>query len=229
MDDLSYKIKFVINEKVFLKDPETTETGKKILEYGILLIDEIGFESFTFKRLANKIECTEGTIYRYFENKHKLLIYLLSWYWNWIEYILVFKTNNITSPTKKLKIAIEIIANPIFTEDPTFQHINEISLHNIVISESAKAYLTKEIDKNNKEGYYITYKSLCQRFAQLIKEINPSYPYAASLSSAIIEGAHQQKFFAQHLPSLSDSKVDSDGIILKFIKDMVFKTIQAKT
>ena len=47
---------------------------------------EIGFESFTFKKLAAKIESTEASVYRYFENKHKLLIYLVSWYWNWVEY-----------------------------------------------------------------------------------------------------------------------------------------------
>ena len=229
MEKLISKIRFVVNEKVFLKDPESTSTGKKIVEYGILVIDEIGFESFTFKKLAARIECTEATIYRYFENKHKLLIYLLSWYWNWLEYNLVFKTNNISSPNQRLRIAIEIIADPISREDPAFEHINEISLHNIVISESSKAYLTKEIDRDNKEGYFSTYKSLCQRFTQLIKDINPSYPFAASLSSTIIEGAHQQKFFAQHLPVLSDAKRDDNGTILDFLTDMVLKTISSSS
>jgi AcrR family transcriptional regulator len=225
MDDLMHNIKFIINDTIFLRDPEATDLGKKILKYGVLLIHQMGFESFTFKKLAREANCTEGTIYRYFENKHKFLIYILSWYWNWLEYILVFSTNNISSPTSKLKIAIGILANPISKEDPTFKHINEIALHNIVISESSKAYLTKEIERDNREGYFMSYNSLSQRFAQLIKEINPNYPYPASLSSMIIEGAHQQKFFAQHLPTLSDAKKDDYGTITEFLTDMVLKTI----
>ncbi len=219
------RFRFIIDDNVFLKDPETSNIGKKIVEYAILMIDEIGFESFTFRKLAQKIQSTESTIYRYFENKHKLLIYILSWYWNWLEYQLVFKTVNFTSSEKKLKTAISIITDPISTEDPTFEHINEVALHNIVTSESSKAYLTKEIDKDNKEGYFQGYKSLCMRFSNLIHDINPDYPYAASLSSIIIEGAHQQKFFAQHLPTISDAKRDDNGTILSFITDMVFKTI----
>ncbi len=225
MQQLASRIRFRGNEKVFIKDPEISTTGKKIVEYSILMIDEIGFEAFTFKKLATRIESTEATIYRYFENKHKLLVYILSWYWNWLEYLLVFGTNNLSSPEEKLKIAIGIIADPITKEDPTFEHVNEIALHNIVISESSKAYLTKEIDRDNKEGYFLSYKSLCQRISQLIKEINPKYSYAASLSSTIIEGAHQQKFFAQHLPTLSDAQSEDNKALTEFLTDLVFKTI----
>ena len=219
------RIRFIINDNVFLKDPETSVIGKKIVEYAILMIDEVGFESFTFRKLAQKIQSTEATIYRYFENKHKLLIYILSWYWNWLEYQLVFKTVDFSSSEEKLKMAISIVTDPISAEDPTFEHINEVALHNIVISESSKAYLTKEIEKDNKEGYFQGYKSLCTRFSNLIHSINPEYPYAASLSSIIIEGAHQQKFFAQHLPTISDAKKDDNGTILDFITNMVFNTI----
>ena len=225
MEQLVRKIRFEVNEKVFLKDPENSVLGKKIVQFSILMIEEIGFESFTFKKLAEKIGSTEATVYRYFENKHKLLIYILSWYWNWLEYLLVFSTNNIPSPEEKLKIAIGIIANPISKEDPTFGHINEIALHNIVISESSKAYLTKEVDRDNKEGYFLSYKSLCLRFAQIIKEINPKYAYAASLASTTIEGAHHQKFFAEHLPSLSDAQIKDNNTIPKFLTEVVFKAI----
>ena len=39
--------------KIFIKDPESSELGKRIIEHSILLIDEIGFDSFTFKKLDN--------------------------------------------------------------------------------------------------------------------------------------------------------------------------------
>ena len=59
---------------------------------------EIGFENFTFKKLGEQIGSNESSIYRYFESKHKLMLYLSSWYWAWIEYRLVFATNNINNP-----------------------------------------------------------------------------------------------------------------------------------
>ena len=106
MENLLSTIKIQVNEKIYVKDPETSILGKKIIEKSILLIDEIGFEEFTFKKLGDLIGSNESSIYRYFENKHKLLIYLCSWYWSWMEYRLVFTTNNLTDPLEKLKKAI---------------------------------------------------------------------------------------------------------------------------
>ena len=225
MKQLADKIRIRVNEKVFLRDPDMSDLGRNIIAYSILLIDDIGFESFTFKKLAKKINSTEASVYRYFENKHKLLIYLLSWYWNWLEYRLVFATNNIASGEEKLRIAVGILSSPVTEEDPGLVHINEVVLHRIVIAESAKAYLTKEVDKENKEGYFSSYKSLAMRIVEFIKEINPSYAYPASLVSTAMEGAHQQKYFSEHLPSLSDTQSDDDGAISSFLIDLVLKTL----
>ena len=68
-----------LQHELFLRDPQETELGKKIIEQGILLIDKLGFEEFTFKKLASKIGSTEASVYRYFENKHRLLMYLTAW------------------------------------------------------------------------------------------------------------------------------------------------------
>ena len=70
--ELSLKIK--MNEKLFLRNPEESELGRKIIEFSIILIHKIGFEAFTFKKLAKEINTTEAGVYRYFENKHRLLI-----------------------------------------------------------------------------------------------------------------------------------------------------------
>ena len=103
MNSILSNITIAVNEKIFIKNPETSDLGKKIIENSIILIDEIGFEHFTFKKLGEKIGSNESSIYRYFESKQKLLLYLSSWYWGWIEYKLVFATNNIENPLEKLK------------------------------------------------------------------------------------------------------------------------------
>ena len=78
MSTILSNIKIQVNEKLYVKDPETSDLGKKIIENSILLIDEIGIEHFTFKKLGERIGSNESSIYRYFENKHKLVVYLSS-------------------------------------------------------------------------------------------------------------------------------------------------------
>ena len=85
MEDFLSNITLKVNEHVYLKDPESSKLGKKIIQGSITLIEEFGFEAFTFKKLANHINSTEASIYRYFENKTKILLYITVWYWSWIE------------------------------------------------------------------------------------------------------------------------------------------------
>ena len=137
MKNILEGIKINISPKIYVKDPETSELGKKILENSILLIDEIGFDNFTFKKLGQKIGSNESSIYRYFESKHKLLLYLSSWYWGWIEFKLVLSTNSISNPQDKLMKAIEIVTEEI-TTDNNQPHINEVILNKIIICEFSK-------------------------------------------------------------------------------------------
>ncbi|WP_299824132.1 TetR/AcrR family transcriptional regulator [uncultured Pontibacter sp.] len=224
MKSLLANIKITVDEKVYLKDPESSEKGQQIIEHGIHLIDELGLEAFTFKKLAERIGTTEATIYRYFESKHKLLIYLISWYWNWLEYRLVFSTTNITSASERLKIAIHILSGKI-EDDVNFAHISEVALQRIVVAESAKAYLTKEVDADNKEGFFLSYKRLCKRIADMVREINPDYSYPESLVSTVAESAHYQIFFSKHLPSLTNINGGKQHQLEKFLIDLVFKAI----
>ena len=182
MQNILSNIIIAVNDKLYVKNPETSDLGKKIIEQSILLIDEIGFENFTFKKLGEKINSNESSIYRYFESKHKLMLYLSSWYWGWIEYKLVFATNNVTNPVEKLKKAILIVTEKV-NDDSATVHINEAILNKIIVQEFTKTLLTKEVDEENKEGFFIVYKRIINRIIEIINEVNPNYLFAKSLAS----------------------------------------------
>lgn len=203
MNTILSNIKIQINEKIYVKDPETSPLGKKIIENSILLIDEIGFDNFTFKKLGEKINSNESSIYRYFENKHKLLVYLSSWYWSWMEYKLVFSTTNIADPKEKLKKAITIVTEKVII-DTNIEHINESILNKIIIAEFTKTIQTKEVDQENKEGFFLIYKRVINRIVSIVNEVNPDYPYAKSLVSTIVEGSLHQHFLTEHLKTITD-------------------------
>ncbi len=209
MDYLLQTVKISINKKIYIKDPETSDLGKRIIEHSILLINEIGFEKFTFKKLGVRINSNESSIYRYFENKHKLLLYLTSWYWGWLEYQLVFTTNSISNPKLKLEKAIEIVTKAT-VEDSSFSHINEVLLNKIVINEYSKSYLTKEVDSENKDGYFVIYKRLVNRMATMISAVNKKYKFPLSLASTVLEGALHQHFLKDHFSSLTDCHSNED-------------------
>lgn len=196
-------IKFQISHKIFVKDPETSELGKKILKESIILIDEIGFEEFTFKKLGTRINSNESSIYRYFENKHKLLVYLSCWYWSWIEYKLIIATSNIDDNLLKLNKAIKVVTEAA-EDDIHTEYINESLLNKIIIEDFTKTIHTKEVDNENKEGFFIIYKRVINRLIEIINSIKPEYPYAKSLASNIVEGALHQHFLKNHLKTITD-------------------------
>ena len=205
-----------------LRDPLQSKLGRSIITHSIILIDEIGFESFTFKKLALKMQSNETSLYRYFENKHFILLYLVVWYWNWVSYLIDYNTKNITDSNKKLNIIIDNFVDAT-KENPSIDFVNEKLLHRIIIAESAKAYHTKNIDEENKQGFYKSYKSLIQKVADVILDINPEFPYPHSLANNLFEMANNEIFFAEHLPRLTDMKVSNENYeqvnkLLKYYK-----------
>lgn len=217
-----------MNEALFLRHPEQSELGKKIIKHSIQLIYEMGFEAFNFKKLAENIGTTEASVYRYFENKHNLLVYLTAWYWGWVEYQIGFQTNNINDPKVKLERVINLLALKVKDDDST-SYVNESLLHQIVISEGSKAYLTKQVNLDNQNQFFKPYKDLCTVIANIILECNPDYKYPKSIASTIVEMAHFQNFFMIHLPSLTDfgnSKKEEN--IIAFLNHLVFSSIQSK-
>lgn len=206
---MSVEIKIALNQGLFLKDPQDSKLGRKIIQHSILMIDDFGFESFTFKKLAKEMGSTEASVYRYFENKHLLLLYLVNWYWEWVNYLISTNTRNIEDPRTKLRI---IIHSMVFAshENPIVSYVNESKLHSIVISEGTKAYHTKDVDSENSKGFFKAYVDLAQQLSDVIRAINPDFRYPFAMATNMFEMSNNQIYFANHLPKLTDRCLKKD-------------------
>ena len=229
---MEYSVHIRMNERLFLREPEGSDLGRRIVRQGILLFDEIGFEEATFRKLAERMNTKEASIYRYFENKHRLLVYLIAWYWQWIDFQVVFQTNNLTDPREKLERFLRLILL-LDVDNSLSDEIDMKALHNIVIREASKAYLTHHVTEDNRQQLFKPYKDLCQRIANIILDYRPSYPYAHSRASSLIETAHYQAFFMQNLPALTDfglAKADepqATNKLLDFMRHLLFSSLDA--
>ncbi len=222
MDSLEIKIE--VSPELYSKNPDSSNLGKTILSKSIEMISQMGFEDFTFKKLGNAIQSPESSIYRYFKSKHNLLIYLTSWYWSWMEYRLVLATTNVSSAEKRLEIAIDLLTKPVLV-DNNFSYINEVLLSEIIFSESIKVFHTNKVDEENSRGCFKTYKKVVQRVSDMVLEIKPDFRYPRMLISTVIEGAHQQKYFSEHISSLTDVGKDK-STITSFYKQLVFNFLK---
>ncbi len=223
--ELHLKIK--MNTALYVRDPESSELGKSIIRNGIKMINEIGFEDFTFKKLAIDIGTTEASVYRYFENKHRLLTYITTWFWTWMEYQLIFHTNNLKDPREKINVIINLLTFQA-TDNFVLEHIDKNVLHEIVIAEGDKSYLTKHVTEDNKAMLFKPYKDLCHRVAEVFLEYKPGFPFPHSLGSTLIETAHRQMYFKDHLPRLTDFGGKKDAVLLmQFLQELVFNTLDA--
>lgn len=214
-----------MNEKLYVRNPEDTDLGRKIVQFSIQMIFETGIEGFTFKKLAEAVGTTEASIYRYFENKHRLLLYIVAWYWTWLEYLVSVHTKNMSDPAMKLKKIISFLVEGD-ESNMAFKHIDKALLHQIVIAEGSKAYLTKHVTKDNKDKLFKPYKDLCASIARVILEVKPDYPYSRTMASTIVEMAHLQAFFLTNLPSLTDfCNVKDKWKICLFLENIVFTSL----
>ena len=169
---------------------------------------------------------TEASIYRYFENKHRLLLYILNWYWSYMEFLVDFTLQNIQDPREKLSKIIELFTQSL-PESIGKLDYNKFFLNQIVLSESSKVYLIKEVQEINTYQVFKPYKDLCYKISEVILSLNPNYRYARSLSSTLIETAHSQQYFSKNLPRLTDVKDQKDeSFVFKFLSQLVFAALK---
>lgn len=186
------------------------------------LIHEMGFDGFTFKKLGTHIGSNESSIYRYFENKHKFLLYLSSWYWAWVEYNLVMETHSITDPKGKIIQAVTVLTRKV-DNDSSNTPINLVLIHKIMISEFSKSFLTKSVDQENEQGLFVAYKRVHSRLQGFIKVANPSYNFSASLANTILAGVLQQYYYKDHFPSLTDCSDINEPC--NYYINLIYKTL----
>ena len=224
---MDFQLSFKVNEHIYLRDPESSELGKQIVKNAIDLIYELGFEHFTFKKLAAKMSTTEASIYRYFENKHRLLLYILNWYWSYMEFLVDFTIQNIQNPKEKLTKIINLLTQSL-PESVGQLDYNKSYLNQIVLSESSKVYLIKEVKEINSFQVFKPYKDLCNKISEVMLSLNPSYIYSRSLSSTLIETAHSQQYFSKNLPRLTDvSNEKEEEFVFNFLNQLVFSALKS--
>lgn len=227
---MEYTVHIRMNEHLFLRDPEGSELGRRIVRQSILLFDEIGFEEATFKKLAERLNTKEASIYRYFENKHRLLIYLVTWYWQWLDFQLTYQLHNLADPYEKLERLLRLLL--LADENELLGDAIDIrALHNLVIHEASKVYLTHHVSEDNGQQLFKPYKDLCQHMATIILEYRPDYAYARSLATTLIETIHSQSFFMEKLPSLTNfgneptNQPQPTNPLLTYMRHLVFSIL----
>jgi ribosomal protein S7 len=137
---------------------------------------------------------------------------------------LVFSTNNIENPIEKLRKAIAIVTEKI-EDDSSTEHINESLLNKIIIAEFTKTLLTKEVDEENKEGFFLIYKRVINRLVQMIEAVNSDYTFSKSLASSIVEGALHQHFLKNHLKTITNCNQNVSPT--EFYINLVTKTLNS--
>jgi AcrR family transcriptional regulator len=220
------KLTLTINPKIFLKDPTSTKLGQKILKEGIIYLDQVGLDDFNFRKLAQRIESTESSIYRYFENKHAFFVYMINWYWEWMSARIDINLLNIDDPVDKFRKVLQLLVDAAKRNTDT-PYIDEDILHRVIVREGSKAYHHKLVDNENSDGFFLSYKALCAKIVDIILEINPDYKYPKSMSSMLIETANNNIYFAKHLHRLTDIK-DSENMdvsIVKMLEDLSLPSI----
>jgi AcrR family transcriptional regulator len=222
---MDFKLSFSVNNAIYLRNPESSELGKKIVKQSIDLINQLGFEAFTFKKLAKAVDTTEASVYRYFENKHRLLLYIINWYWHYMDFLMDFHLQNVKDNKKKIQIIIQLLTKEL-PESTSGLDYNIKLLHEIVLAECSKVYLTKEVEVINRSEVFKPYKDLCAKIALVISSYDQKYPFPKSLSSTLIESAHQQQYFVAFLPRLTDvNKKNNKDFTSRFLENLVFSSL----
>lgn len=226
----AFKVKLNINPNIYLKDPISTDLGQRILKNGIILIDEIGLEDFTFRKLASKIGSTESSIYRYFENKHYFFIYILNWFWEWTSVTIDLNLLNVEDSEERMSRIIKVLIE--ISKDKNIAAIIDLDrLQRIVVREGSKAYHHKLVDDENASGFFLSYKALCKKIASVMLEINPDYQYSKALSTMLIESVSNNLYFSEHLPRLTDIQFTEDSSklnqnLFKMMKQIIMSSLK---
>ncbi len=221
-----------ISPKLYVRDPQTTDLGKKMLQESVVLIDETGFEEFGIDKLARHLEVEEDEIYQYFESKHQIFVFLLNWYWEKTIVLIDSNTAQIHDPIQKLKKIIDLLVQGA-NYGPFADFIDDARLQNIVIRESAKGYRRDALGKEHQGDLFFSFEDLCSKITPTLLEINARFPYPRTLASTLIETANNTLYFAHHNPKLLDlqpsrGRMVNDQVI-EMVEYLIFNILNEKS
>lgn len=215
--DLVDRFQIPVLEAIALRNPQATQLGQRIIEGSIFLINELGFEQFTFKKLAQSVGTTEASVYRYFASKQKLLLYLINWYWGRLECRLLLQTQG-GSVKERLDKALDLV---LILKATSMSFASEKRLQRIVIHEAPKVFLTKAVDADHRTGYHAIYTEIVRYVSDLVRSYQPACKYPEMLVSTLLEGSLQQRFFSEHLPEVTNASEQEDAVAV-FYKQLFF-------
>ena len=184
-------------------------TGGRILHEGIVLMDELGLEAFTFKKLAERIGSTEVTVYNYFANKQRLLQYYYQVYWLWLAMHCEQEGRQLKDPYARLCGDIRVLCGLWSTAHRAGQFDPQL-LRKLVVNEGAKSFLHKNVDSDNELMLFKPYKDLCGHIASEVKACAPRLRTARSFATTLVEMSHSLEFAMEHLPALTELSTKQD-------------------
>jgi AcrR family transcriptional regulator len=177
--------------------------GARILEVGLELLNEIGLEAFTFKKLGDRIGCTEVTVYHYFANKQRLLQYYFQVYWLWLATHCRQEGRSVKDPWVRLQGDIRALSG-IWSADALAAQFAPGALRELVINEGSKSFMHKNVDSDNKRKLFQPYKDLCGHLAMELRACAPRIRSPRSFATTLVEMAHSLEFAMRHLPALTE-------------------------
>ncbi len=181
----------------------TSPTGTRIVVEGLVLMNELGLEAFTFKKLAERIGCTEVTVYHYFANKQRLLQYYFQVYWLWLATHCKEEGRGLLDPLERLRGDIRVICGlwPIESRAAQF---HPSALRSLVMNEGSKSFMHKNVDMDNKLRLFQPYKDLVAHIGQEVKACAPRIRSSRSFATTLVEMAHSLEYAMEHLPALTE-------------------------
>ena len=206
-----------MTKALYLKNPESSLLGRHILQESLELINQIGFEAFTFKKLALQCKTTEATVYRYFKNKHYLLLYMVNQYWTQLYTLAFYICQTEQNPKKQILHILNVLLNFSAAPQKSNPALELNALYQLVLWEGSKTYLTRNVDQYNKDYFFKPLKDLSLLLATAIKSHNPKTRFPKSLASTVLEMVHLQRFYSDHLPSLTDVQKNNPKTIKNYL------------
>lgn len=200
---MAISIKIDPPRQLYLSDPQRTKLGRAILAGAIPLLNRLGLERFTFKKLSAEISSSEASLYRYFRNKNELLLYLASWYWDWIGYLIDRHIPRERGAWSELRIAIRVLTQP-YADGIAPDYIDQFGMHRLFIYEGTRTYRSTPMTRNGDVGRYRAYHGLIERLSRLILRVDPRFDHPLTLASSIFQLAHDHSFFARHQPRVTE-------------------------